>query len=422
MNARLMALVVASGLATSVSAAVVPVNVVAREGDSLDGLTITGFSQPFVNGLGKVGFTVSLEDSSRSVWYDTGPIFNSSSALPDLLSGSEGNMGVSNTGGFIYSPSFNGDDSVYTHEGLLLKDGDAAPGMPGFFNSFNSRPRMLDNGEAIWVGGFSSTSGGSTLGRTLYRADPANPAGTSLVFKSGDSVGGFTIGTTGVGFDYDFSGNGNHHIHNLLLDTGSTLTDGHIWVNGVLVAREGSPTGQGDAWSAFKSSSINNSGNYLFAGDTNGPTATDDFIAYNGAISIRQGDTIDGVTISGTFDGAAINNLNEAVFIADTVLGETLFWAPDASNLGSAIALLSVGDLVDIDGDTIGDLTLTDFNASTTISQGMDFGDDGWLYLSVDLRDDAGLITEAIISIAVPAPGSIGLLGGLALLGGRRRR
>ncbi len=421
MRIKAVSLVVASGLAVAAQGAVVPIDLVAKEGDALDGSTIESFSQPFVNGLGTVGFVAGLADDTRSVWYGTGSIFNSASALPDVLGGHESNMGISNTGGFIYSPSFNGEDAVYTHEGLLLASGQAAPGIPGFFNSFNSRPRMLDNGEAVWVGGYSATSTGSSIGRTLYRADPANPAGTSLIFKTGDVVGGFTIGTTGVGFDYDFSGNGNHHIHNLLLDTGSTATDGHIWVDGALVAREGSPTGQGDAWSGFKSSSINNSGNYVFLGDTNGPTSSDDFIAYNGAISIRQGDTVDGVNILGTFDGAAINNLNEVVFIADTDLVETLFWAADASNLGGAIALLSVGDLVDVDGDLIGDYTLTDFNAATIASQGMDFADDGMLYISVDLRDDAGLTVDAIIGVAVPAPSA--LLGlGLGAAMRRRRR
>jgi len=419
---RTWSVVVAAGLASAAQAAVVPVSVVAKQGDALDGSTITGFSQPFVNGLGLVGFTATLADSSRSVWYDSGSIFNSSSALPDVLSGSEANMGISNTGGFIYSPSFNGDDAVYTHDGLLLKDGDAAPGMPGFFNSFNSRPRMLDNGDAVWVGGFATTSTGSSIGRVLYRADPANPSGTTLIFKTGDSIGGFAIGTTGVGFDFDFSGNGIHHIHNLLLDTGSTTNDGHMWVNGSLIAREGSSTGQGDNWSGFKSSSINNSGNYIFAGDTDGPTATDDFIAYNGSIALRQGSVVDGVTLANAIDACAINNKNEAAFVWDTNLTETLFWAPDASNLAGALALLSVGDLVDVDGDMVGDFTLVDFNASTVASQGMDFGDNGYLYLSVDLRNEAGVDVEAIISIYVPAPGSLGMVAALGLIRGRRRR
>ena len=419
---RIVTLGLLAGLASAAHGAVVPVSIVAKEGDALDGSTITGFSQPFVNGLGQVGFTAILADANRATWLNAGSIFNSSSALPDVLTGSESNMGVSDAGGFIYSPSFNGEDAVYTHNGLLLVSGSAAPGIPGFFNSFNSRPRMLDGGEAVWVGGFATTSTGSSIGRVLYRADPANPGSITPVFKTGDMVGGFAIGTTGVGFDYDFSGNGNHHIHNLLLDTGSTSTDGHIWVNGALVAREGSATGQGDAWSGFKSSSINNGGNYLFAGDTNGSTSTDDFIAYNGAISIRQGDSIGGVTITGTFDACAINNDDEAVFIADTSLTETLFFASDASNLAGAIALLSIGDDVDINGDLTGDYTLVDFNAATIASQGMDFGTNGFVYISVDLEDESGAEIEAIISVRVPAPAGIGLLAGLGLVGVRRRR
>lgn len=422
MSSKVFALIACAGAAASAFGDLVSIGVVAKEGDGLDGAVITGFSQPFVNGLGTVGFNAILDDGSRAVWYGNGSIFNSSSALPDVLTGSESNMGISNTGGFIYSPSVNGNDAVYTHEGPLLVEGVAAPGIPGFFNSFNSRPRMLNNGEAVWVGGFASTSGGSSIGRVMYRADPSDTGSITPVFRTGDLVDGLAIGTTGVGFDYDFSGNGAHHIHNLLVDSGSTLDDGRIWVDGVVVAAENSPNGQGDNWDNFKSSSINNSGNYVFAGDTDGATTTDDFMAYNGSIQIRQGDVIDGLTLTGAFDACAINDLNEAVFIADSSLTETLFWASDAAALSSALAILSVGDEVDVDGDLIADYTLTDFNASTIASQGMDFANDGLLYISVDLRDDAGATVEAIISVAVPAPAGLGVLAGFALAARRRRR
>ncbi len=422
MKKKMLALIACAGATASAFADPVSIGVVAKEGDALDGAVITGFSQPFVNGVGDVGFTATLDDGSRSVWYGGGTIFNSGSALPDVLTGGESNMGISNTGGFIYSPSYNGGDSVYTHEGVLLVDDDAAPGLPGFFSTFNSRPRMLDGGDAVWVGGLSTVMGGSSIGRVLYRADPANPGGATPVMKTGDSVGGFAIGASGIGFGYDFSGDGAHHIQELLLDTGSTSNDLHVWVDGGVVAREGSPTGQGDNWAAFKSASINSSGNYLFAGDTSGATATDDFVAYNGAISIRQGDLIDGITLTGAFDACAINDLGEAVFIADSSLTETLFWASDASALSAAIALLSVGDEVDVDGDSSPDYTITDFNASTIASQGMDFGNDGLLYISVDLQDVTGATVDAIISIAVPVPGTLASVGLAGLLLGRRRR
>lgn len=422
MSMKMIALIACAGTAASAFGDVVSIGLVAKEGDSLDGAVITGFSQPFVNGLGTVGFTANLDDSSRSVWYGTGSIFNSGSALPDVLTGSESNMGISNTGGFIYSPSFNGEDAVYTQEGLLLAGAQAAPGLPGLFSSFNSRPRMLDNGEAVWVGGTATTPTGSSSGRVLYRADPTNPSGATPILKTGDLVDGLAIGSSGIGFGYDFSGNGAHHIQELLVDSGSTLNDGRMWVDGIVVAAENSPNGQGDNWDNFKSASINNSGNYVFAGDTDGATTTDDFMAYNGSIQIRQGDVIDGLTLTGAFDACAINDLNEAVFIADTALTETLFWASDAAALSSALAILSVGDEVDVDGDLIADYTITDFNASTTVSQGMDFGNDGLLYISVDLRDDAGTTVDAIISVAVPAPAGLGVLAGFALAARRRRR
>lgn len=410
-----------AAFASAASAATVPIHVVAREGDALDESTISSFSQPFVNGLGQVGFVVGLADGSRSIWFDTGSIFNTADALPTVLTGHETTMGISNAGGFIYSPAVNGNDAVYTHAGLLLAEGDATPGIANGVSTFNSRPRMLDNGEAVWVGGFQNTATGGT-GRVLYRGMPGDPGSITPVLMTGDTVDGFSIGTSGIGFDYDVSGNGNHHIQALVLDTGSTSTDAHIWVDGTVVAREGSPTGQGDNWSAFKSSSINNNGNYVFAGDTSGPTATDDFIAYNGEIAVRQGDNVGGRTLTGTIDAVAINDLDQAVFVWDTDLGETLFFASDASSLGSAIALLSLGDLVDVDGNGTGDYTLVDMNPSTVASPGLDFGNNGFVFLSVDLEDAGGNEFQAIIRVAVPAPGSALALGLGGLLASRRRR
>ncbi len=117
---------------------------------------------------------------------------------------------------------------------------------------------------------------------------------------------------TGVGFDYQISDNALHHIHELVMDTGDTSTDGAIYVDGSLVARESLPNGDGDNWDNFDVVSINDPGDYLFSGDTDGDTTTDEFIAYDGAIAIREGDSIGGVVLASgstwppSLEGAAV--------------------------------------------------------------------------------------------------------------------
>ena len=68
-------------------------------------------------------------------------------------------------------------------------------------------------------------------------------------------------------------------------------------------------------------------------------------------------------------------------------------------------------------------LIIDDFNASGIIGPGLDFAEDGFVFVEVDMTDVAGGASiEAVISIAVPAPlsGSVFALGGLLAM--RRRR
>lgn len=69
------------------------------------------------------------------------------------------------------------------------------------------------------------------------------------------------------------------------------------------------------------------------------------------------------------------------------------------------------------------DYTLTDFNASSTISNPMDFGDNGIVYLDVDITPIGGTASvQAIIGVAVPEPMSATFLIGAGLLAVRRRK
>ncbi len=421
-SAGLITLIAGTGIAIAGGPTAVSGDIVVREGDSIDGSLVTAMGSPFTNGNGQVGAVLTLDDGRRAIWYDTGVIFTSD---VDTLSGGEGTMGIGNNGEFIYSPSFNGNDAVWGQNGLILAEPSAAPDLPGFNSTFNSRPQMIDDGSGFWVGGVNDGAGGTgTASRHLFRS---NPDGTlNRVMGAGDVIGnsgGLTINASnGIDFDYHVSGNGAHMINAITAAT-TTASDELLVVNGSMVAQEGTANGSGDNWENFDNVSINNSGNFVFSGNTDGPSASDEFIAYNGNIALREDMTLDGFTLGGSVNALSINNNNESAFIWTTdEASETLFYAADPMNFASAIALLSVGDIFDENNDGIGDWIIDDFNASGTVGPGLDFAENGLIFVEVDLTSFDGASTfEAIISVAVPAPGAAGLLA-LAGLGATRRR
>ena len=387
----------------------IPVMVVTQDGDTPPGSggdPVTSLNAPFTNADGEVGFTGAITGgmTHNFVWFDGGITFVDSTVMGMTLSGGESTMGIGDSGQFIYSPSVDGDDAVWTHNGLLAVDGTQAPGFPmGTNSTFHSRPTMLPGGRAHWVSGFNESGGTSTEGRMLYTSPDAMPGTIAVVLRSDDLIGGFTIDRpSGIDFDYHVSDNGAHHIQTLLMDTGSTTDDDFVYVDGALVARETDPTGPGDNWDNFDSVSINDAGHYLFSGDTDGATGSDEFIAYDGTIAVREGDTIGGVTLtsSASVQALSISNLGQALHLWSISGGtEVLFLASDASDLsGTSLPLLRTGDMVDVDGNGTADATVTDFNASGVIGPGLSLAEDGRQFVEVDLDYGAGDL-EAVIAL-----------------------
>lgn len=414
--------VIASIVLCSGTANAVPIQVAAKVGDSFGGRTVTGLGQPFTNTFGDVGFVMLMNDSTRSIYYATGEVFNSSSVAGHTLTGSEDTMGISDAGGWIYSPSYDGGDAVFTNNGVLLAQPQPNPALPGTFSSFNSRPRMGANGTAWWIGGYSTTAGGATTNRALFKnPNPSDPSQTVMVEKGGDVISGLTLSSSATGFAYDIADNGNHYIRSNTFTGVPTTSDTAIVVNGAIVAREGDPTGSGGNWQNWRFVGINNSGNYTICGDDS--TTADDFVTFNNTIAVRQGDVIAGLTLGTTVDMVSINNNNQIAMIWDLVGGgEGLFLGHGASLLSSAL-LLRTGDPLDVDGDTIPDYTLTDFTASAAIAPGLDLSDSDTVWVSITMTPVAGgSAIESIVGVAVPAPGAGTMLALMGLAGLRRRR
>lgn len=377
-------------------------DLILAEGDTTTGVSgpITALNQTFVNGLGDPGFTGIADEAF--VWSGDGIRWLNSDGLPNSLTGTEFTMGIGDLSTFIYSPSTDGSDSVWTDAGLLAVEDVQAPGMPSGVNStFHSRPTMVPSGQAFWVAGHNDgTSSTDSVGRILYTSPDRTPAGTAVIFKTGDVIDGQVIDYPGIDFAYDFSDNAAHHI-SILDMVGSTTDDGFIYVDGALIAHETGPSGDGDNWDNFDFVSINNAGDYLFAGDTDGHTASDEFIAFNGSISLREGNVVDGVTFEPGWSirGAGINNLGQAIFGWGTTDNEHLFISCDASNLGDTSRhVLSIGDELDFDDDGVGDATVTDLPSGTV--HNFQLADDGRFFILAGVDFGSG-DTDAVIGLNV---------------------
>ncbi|TVQ31349.1 MAG: PEP-CTERM sorting domain-containing protein [Phycisphaeraceae bacterium] len=436
-----------SALAGGAALAATPIDVILAVDSPLGGggATVRSVNAPYTNSLGQVGFTGNLDLPDGSieafVWFNDGLTWrNSDAPSPNILTGNEATSGISDTGGFIYSPfhlfeSEVGEstrDSVWTQNGLLLRRTDPTPGIAGQFATFNSRPRMTPDGTAWWIAGFrEDTASSASQGRILYRADGADPSNIVPVISTMDTFDGFSPTNAGLGFAYDISENNNNVISTLTMAGLPTSQNSWLYLNGDIVIRQSDPVGDGTNWNALRTTSVNNSGDYLTSGTTSGGvTATQEYLAYNGDIAMRRGDTIDGVELLSNWAvrWASINNLGEAAYIWEGGSGAsgsgTLFWASDAANMAStSFAILSIGDEVDTTGDGMPDHVLRNFNASAAIAPGIDFSDHLWVYLDVNLVPiGGGDFFGAIIRVAVPSPGAVALFGLAGLAATRRRR
>ncbi len=399
MNTRLVACAVLSMCGgASAFAQVVDARLIVKVGDVTPAGPIVALNDPYTNGSGQPGFVYNLAGSVRGIWIGTGSTFDTS-ALP-AVTGAESTMGISDGGNWIYSPSISGADSVYTNFGPLLVAGQAAPGFPAQFCSFASRPRMVRNGTAAWVGGVANTAGGATVTRVFYiNRDPSDPANTARTLAGGDTVQGVTIAAAGIGFGYDISDDGSKFINQVTF-TGPTATDAGVIVNGTTIAmREGSPsTAPGENWQNFAHFSINNAGDYLVIGDTDGPTATDGFISFNGVMIAREGQLVGGLALGGTFGAATL--LPNGTVIAIGTLGGVESLLSISPFSGTIQVVAKVGDSLDFNIDGVADATLNDFNASATVGPGLDGTLASGPYVNVDITPiSTGVQVEAIIGL-----------------------
>ncbi len=400
----LLFIALALGSSAAWAQALVRATPVLSVGDALEGSTVMALNPVFTDGTGRPGSLVVLASGARVVWSDGAVLFNSSSVTNPVLVGGEASLGLGNGGRFAYSPSAAGNDAIYTQNGVLLAETQAIPGTAGLFSSFNSRPRMLPDGRAFWVGGYSSASGGATEGRILLRAGTQGPTVFETLLRSGDLVGGFAVNSVGIGFGVATSQNGSRIAALLILETGSTANDNVVSINGTIVAREGDPiaSAPGENWQGFAGVAINNAGRTILAGDTSGATASDAFLASNGVLQVREGSSYDGESLDtpAAVRAVSINNRGEVVHVWNANNVRKVFFAVDGSRLDLSRLIARTGSPLDLNGDGVSDATLVDILGTFTSVSAVNLADDGFLYLHASY-DQNGSTIESLLRIGL---------------------
>jgi len=393
--------------ACSFSQAQISMTMYGRVGGSTPGgaATWTTVQSPFIDGNAKVGFlgVASVPIGGSAVYYDNTIVFDSPSA--GIGSVGEPQIGISNTGGYIVSPSVSGADAAFSNGVTLLKDGDPAPLVPGFFNSFNSRVQMANNGVSSWVAGWSATAGGSTLGRIFYFHNPIGGVFTSPI-RGGDPLDGDVVSNNGIQFDYDISPNGARAVN--LIQVGALATIRLVKDFSTVVARVGDIAIGGEAWQNWRDPRINNSGDLVTAGDTNGATTTDDFVAVGSTIVLKGSDVVPGYGALTNLTSRSVAVANNGRFVSvwgsgtsptsTTVLPPSTLANPTVHH-----AILKKGDQVDVTGDTVADFQVDEIR--NILGQAVQLDDNNRVYLAVKLQPIGGGATfDAVVSMSALPP------------------
>ncbi|GAB5415917.1 MAG: hypothetical protein Crog4KO_06980 [Crocinitomicaceae bacterium] len=392
--------------ATNSNAQIISAELVTIEDINVDGVTPIGFDDPTMNSNGTVAVvgisTISLNDF---VFVHDSIFFQATDWTSPVLEPISNQCGIDDFGNvmFMGDDEFN-EELIYKSDiGQVIREEDLAPGFvaPAVIN-FIYRPMMLPNGWIYFIASIDEDDNGSTDSRAMYQVSPTGVI--SLLYSTNNLLDGQVMsGVNGYDLDFDVSENQVYSINVVDLNTGSTLDDGAVSINGSIIVQENSPIDLTENYDNFDMVRINSSGDYLITGDSDGDASSDEIIIVNGDIHVREGDILDGyeLTSAATCQGIDINDNGDVAFTwATSGIQEYLFSgnvnAP--GGLADSKMILKRNDSLDIDGDFEWDYYITDFNAFTGF-RGFELKDTNILYMNVDLVDTAGFSREAIIKI-----------------------
>ena len=397
-----------------------------REGDPLPGdllgTAITGIGNSATNATGGYAFTVTTDGSFSNVWGsrmgEAPTVLQAEQIIGDLtITSLESFFGISDSGDVFYgttttssSSGETGLDGVFLNDTVVLNEEDAIAGLPGQFSTFNSRPGIAGNGTPYWVGGISSTQGGTSENRVLFSGVGATP-----VIAGGDAIAGvselLSFGSA-IDFDVRFSELASNYI--MVGDVESSAANDAVVVsNGSAVSAAGSVLrestlipaaigGIGDAYDNFDFLGITEAGGYMVTGDSDAASTSDEFVLIDGVIAMREGDSVGDGVLNGAIESAFLNEDGDWAAIWDyDVAGSNL-----EVLLVNGEPVLSEGDAVDFNGDGAIDAAdnsavVDDFNGISTLTiSRRNAGGDVRAYFTADVSV-GGITLEAGFEMTV---------------------
>lgn len=379
------------------------------------GQTIDGIGTPAVNQQGGYACSIDTAGSSGDQWLFWGSLTGG----PGVTLREQGTVGTLEQTIFVddfgitnsavaYGGSGTdtmtgtaGIQAVWLDDALIMSENAPVPNATGFW-TFAQSVGVTVSGEPYFRGGSAVSPGGATDHRGLYFGVPA-----TAIYATGETLPNMPLPLSEQAIDADFriSANGTHSIVPVDLDSGTTTDDGAMAIDqvglvlGGGLVREGEPIaasigGLGEAWDDFDFCGINEAGDYIFTGDTDGGSSTDEFILRNGAFWAREGDILGGELLSGSIRGASMNESGNIAFVWGIDVGPGV---PDEALFLEDQVVLREGDAVDWDGDGAidPDVTIRSFTGFNTVT----LGPDGSIYFTADV-DVNGVTLEGFFVLA----------------------
>ena len=215
------------------------------------------------------------------------------------------NLGISGWNFFLDgTPDGSHNSGMYLNTQLLIQESDIStakgftPGTP-YIGFFEAKINNNDPPQLLVMASVDDPNIPSSVDRALVVVDlsGAGPGFTeTVIFKEGDVLPGQVeaIADLQTG-PHDFAFNDLGDVMFIADLAGDTTVDGAVYVNGDLLAQEGSPSPiKGRNWLNLNAAvvDLNKNLDYAYRGQLDGDTTTDEIIIANGARLVQEGDVL----------------------------------------------------------------------------------------------------------------------------------
>ncbi|MCA9753791.1 MAG: hypothetical protein KC591_16460, partial [Gemmatimonadetes bacterium] len=260
------------------------------------------------------------------------------------------NQGHSGWNFFLSGTAGSGDDSgIYYDTSLVLQESTVStapqfsPGTP-YIGFFEARTAPNDGTRIFVVATVDDPAIASTVDQALVvltHDGSGNLLSESVIAKEGDVPAGQTesIATFGTGPHESAFNDAGQALYFTDL-TGDTSTDGAIYLDGTLLAQEGSASpiaGRNYELLSSRGRDLSNSGAWVIKANLDGDTADDEIIVRNGSVIVQEGMTLPAfapfkLTSTGTGSGPVqIDDAGNVLWFGDwddpdTDVDTGLFW------------------------------------------------------------------------------------------------